>query len=308
MVSVCTVILSRMEEYVSVLSHSLGRNAKHVKEVIFVKVDALAPGSRSWQSNGIEYRMIDYPVTEETDWNTRGFMLMVAGHALGLHHGIDQAREEYVWLTDPDVFFFTAADELYLDLMWYYNLGIVGISHFTPQQQSYLDFPCVTNCMVRKADLPGVWLDFALQSGMRLDERPRRLMPMPGKYLIPGPICPKEFPNPQGTFDVGCHLWQWAKEKDWRWLSFYRNSGDLPNTNDEYGFKDLVYPMNYNTGDYRTNFGLKDDLGHQDILYHRTMAVGQSGESYKRLYDSLFPTQPVDLERNRPLLHVPPEG
>lgn len=290
MISVCTVILSRMDEYVAVISNSLARHSKHVKEVIFVKVDALAPGSRSWQADGIDYRIIDHPLTTATDWNTRGFLLMVAGHALGLHHAIDQAREEYVWLTDPDVFFFTAVDALYLDLIRRYDLGIIGISHFTPQQQSYLDFPCVTNCMVRKSDLPGQWLDFALQSGMRLNENCRKLQPMPGKYLIPGPVCPEQFPNPQGAFDVGCNLWLWAKEKNWRWLSFYRDDGLMPNTNDGYGFKDIVYPRNYRTDDYRTNFGLKDDLGNQDVLYHRTMAVGQSGESYKRLYDSLFLT------------------
>ena len=112
---------------------------------------------------------------------------------------------------------------------------------------------------------------------------------MPGKYLIPGPLCPEEFPNPEGAFDVGCNLFLWAKAQNWRWLSFYRDGGVFPKTNDEYGFKELIYPMNYTTAEYRTNFGLEKDLGKQELLYHRTMAVGQSGASYQQLYDSLFP-------------------
>lgn len=290
MISVCTVILSRMEEYIEVLSDTLCRHTKHVREVIFSKVDSLeVKPDRCWEQNGISFKISDCPVSTVEDWQTRGFILMVAGHALGLHHGIERSKEDYIWFTDPDVFLFTSVDEMYLQLMQKHNLGIVGISHFTPEQQSYLDFPCVTNCMVKRGNLPpNNWIDCSLQSGMRVVENCKTIMRMSDKYLVPGPICPELFPNPDGLFDVGCNLWRWAHEQNWRWLSFYMDCGTLPNTNDGYGFKDLVYPMNYNTSIYRTNFNLMENLGNQDILYHRTMSVGQSGESYKQLYASLI--------------------
>lgn len=302
MISVCTVILGRMEEYVQVLSHSLAKWSQHVKEVIFIKIDSLHVGpKRQWRDNGIDFKILDRPL-DHSQWS-HDSMLMVAGHALGLHHGIDEAQEKYVWLTDPDVFFFTSVDDLYLRLMREHNLGIIGISHFAPQQQSYLDFPCVTNCMIRRDALPpNDWQSEALslQSGMRLVENCRRLASMPGKYLIPGPIEPEAFPNPNGMFDVGCNLWLWAKQNNWRWLSFYLDAGQFPHNNTEYGFKELVYPMNYDVGHYRCNFGLQVKLEHEDLLYHRTMAVGQSGADYLNLYQSLIPNNVSSLPHKIP--------
>ena len=285
-----------MEDYIHVLGRTISKHCRHVKEVIFAKVDAYSIGPvRQWRSQGIDFKILDHPLTTDPDPKNRSFLLMVAGHGSGLHHAIDNATQEYVWLTDPDVFLFSSVDDLYLSLMEKHNLGIIGISHFTPQQQCYLDFPCVTNCLLRKGSLPPPeWLaeELGIYSGMKPSDKIRKLAASPGEYLLPGPNSHYgEFPSPDGMFDVGFNLWFWGKQNNWKWLSFYRDAGLFPINNEQYGFRDLVYPMNYTAADYRTNFGLQDDLGQQELLYHRTMAVGQPGSSYRQLYESLFGTE-----------------
>jgi hypothetical protein len=64
-----------------------------------------------------------------------------------------------VWFCDPDVFFLLPADRLFLGLMRNYFLSVAGVSHHDPGRQCYGHFPCVTCCLVRRADLPDAgWL------------------------------------------------------------------------------------------------------------------------------------------------------
>jgi hypothetical protein len=88
-------------------------------------------------------------------------------------------------------------------------------------------------------------------------------------------------------FDTGCNLWLWNLQRGGRWLAFYLDEwhGCFKYNR---GFCKLRYPLNYNTGRYKTNFGLEDNFGKQDLLYHRTRSALESSLSFRQLYDSLF--------------------
>ncbi len=286
-----------MQDYIDVFLHSLFRSGSQVSEIIFVNVDGCENSETTY--NGVPCRTFGFPFANFEDQAVREWILQICGHALGLHYAIDRANNPYVWLTDPDVFFFNMpVDRIYLDLMEHYDLNIVGVSHFNSSDQCYLDFPCVTNCMIKKDTLPSTdWLkgELHFRTTMKLEQFCNRktIMPMDGKYLLPGPIdgLAETFPNPQGFFDVGCNLWFWNQNK--RWLSFKPRgafSGEF--TYENYGFREMVYPMNYNLCDFRANFELKDSShlmgNHPDLLYHRTRGGRESGKEFKELYESVI--------------------
>ena len=293
MITICTVIFGDMSEYLYVLTDSIRRKTKHVSEVIIVKVDESDGLIREWTNNNIRFRMLGYDLLKHTDGcPSPAWAYMVCGHAFGLHHAIDNAVTEYVWLTDPDVFFLDCIDETYLELMTKHQLHIVGVSHFNPNDQPYGYFPCVINCLTKKCSLPNSeWLNDCLfiRTSMRCKENPVPLASCKGKYLVPGPIpeCLEQFVNPQGMFDVGCNLWLWNLEKQWKWMAFYLDGQDNRSQNN-FGFSDLVYPMNYNLRYYKTNFGLTGSMGKRELLYHRTRGSHESGIPYRKIYDSLF--------------------
>lgn len=290
-ISVCSVILDGMENYTQVFLHSLQRHCANLKEVIFVKVDGIEEGLFYQQEiQGIPCKFIGFPFAKDYNEETQTYILSICGHALGLHHAIDHATADYIWLTDPDIFFFSPVDSLYLDLMQRFDLNIIGVAHFNRSNQAYLDFPCVTNCLVKREALPQPdWLQGSLflRSVMRKGEftNQEKLVQMDGKYLIPGPIgnLSDTFPNPAGYFDAGCNLWLWNNDR--RWLSFTLNQ-----PHPDIGYLDLVYPMNYSTATYTTNFGLTEDLGQTDLLYHRTRGgrdAKNQGVKFRELYDDV---------------------
>lgn len=293
MISVCSVLCGDMEDYVKVFTDSIKNTSKYVTEVIFIQVDASNRRPiRQWKSGNIDFRILGYPLLKEI----RGccspeWAMMVCGHACGLHEAIEQAGNDYIWLSDPDVFFFNAVDDLYLRLMKQYELSIIGVSHFNSLRQSYCYFPCVTNCLLRKSWLPDRnWLlgDLWVRTGMTTRENPECVVECPGKYLMPSPIPSHtmRFPCPDGMFDVGCNLWLWNEEQHGRWLAFYLEQWNKDfETN--FGFTELVYPLNYNTQSYMTNFDLQVDLGVCDLLYHRTRGSHEPGTSFRSLYVSL---------------------
>lgn len=294
-VSVCTVYLQYMKDYLDVFLHSVRRNLKEVKEVIVVEVDTEAETEgliSEGEEDGLFVRRYSYPVGGGLEPIARNWSLMVCGHALGLHKGIELATGDYVMLSDPDIFFFSPVDEIYKDLIRKFDLNIVGISHFWPQEQCYLDFPCVTNCMFRRDRMPGPdWRSdqMCLRSYMRWEEQPISLGPLPGKYLIPGPIpeAYDRFPNPAGMYDCGCNLWLWNDDMQGRWLSFQFPEG-ASFTKSCYGFDKIEYPMNYSLNRFKANFTPNRNLGSGDLLFHRTRGTKTPGPDFKALYESVI--------------------
>ena len=283
-----------MDDYIRVFVDSIRKRTKHVTEVIIVKIDAKNEGPiKTWTQDHIQFKIIGYNLLQHIQgYSSSAWAFMVCGHTFGLHHALEYSTGEYVWFSDPDIFFLSNVDQIYMDLMTKHSLDIVGVSHFNAVGQCYEYFPCVINCMIKRVHLPdSEWLQEQLwiRSGMQLKENPQPLIATPGKYLISFPIpeYQDQFPNPEGMFDTGCNLWLWNLQRNGRWLAFYLDQwhGCFKHNR---GLVKLMYPLNYNTARYKTNFGLKDNFGKQDLLYHRTRGTLESGASFKQLYDSLF--------------------
>lgn len=310
MISFCCAVISKnLEDYLSIIADTLCKNTKLVKEVVFVQTDLRRDRLlRSWSKNGIDFflygmKPLDPPCPEPLKWEQ-----MICGHACGLHQAIKRSKQPYVWMSDPDIFFFTSVDQIYVNLMEKYQLNLIGISHFNSEGQSYKDAPCVINCMMKRDNLPPAdWLGgFHAQSGMRLTENPKPVMSVKDCWLIPGPLDEyyDQFPNPGGIFDSGCNLWLWNEQNKGKWLSFFLEKKQISKTQSYHssdyvknnsGFKELVYPLNYNLRNYTTNFGLTDSLGDSDLLYHRTRGCQEKADSYKNLYKALLPSMSVKL-------------
>lgn len=297
MISFCSAVISKnLEDYLAVLTDTLCRHTKHVKEVILVKTDTLRDRIiRSWSKNGIEFRMygmkpFDPPCPREINWQN-----MICGHAMGLYQAIGHAQQEYIWMSDPDVFFLSSVDQIYLDLIKKFDLNLIGVSHFNAEGQSYQYCPCIINCMTKKSSLPqSNWLGgFQAQTSMKIADPTEDVFSVGDCWLIPGylPEYRNSFPNPLGVFDAGCNVWLWNEQNKGKWLSFVLNTDGLVKDSDyvlnNKGFVDLVYPLNYNTSNYMTNFGLKENFGNIDLLYHRTRSSYEDSSSYKKLYRSL---------------------
>lgn len=304
MISFCSAVVSKnLDDYLTILTDSLCRHTSLVKEVIFVQTDLRKDKLiKSWCKNGIDFKLygmcpLDPPCPRELAWEK-----MICGHAVGLYQAIQKSNQEYVWMSDPDIFLLSSVDQIYLDLIKKYNLNLIGISHFNVEGQSYRYFPCIINCMCKKSDLPNSgWMGgFKAQSRMRIDQKGEDVFSVNDCWMIPGPIKDQfeKFPNPNGIFDSGCNLWLWNKEKEGRWISFFLDTDYLKEKTfsyhlskfhtDNIGFCELVYPLNYNLSKYKSNFEINDDLGSMDLLYHRTRGCQENSQSYKKLYESIY--------------------
>jgi len=303
MISFCSAVISKnLEDYLEILTDTLCRHTKHVKEVILVKTDLKRNRVvRSWSKFGIDFRLygmkqFDPPCPREINWQK-----MICDHAMGLYQAIGYAQQEYVWMSDPDIFLLSSVDQTYLDLINRYDLNLIGISHFNAEGQSYKYCPCIINCMTKRINLPEPnWLGgFQAQTSMLESDPSEFVFSVGDCWLIPGhlPEHRKSFPNPSGIFDAGCNVWLWNEQRKGNWISFYIDPKDLEKSKsydskdffmNNRGFTDLVYPLNYNTSKYKTNFGLTENLGCEDILYHRTRGSYEDSKSYKKLYRSLY--------------------
>lgn len=292
MISLCTVIVKGMEPYLDILADSVVKKCRNVKEVVAIKIDEKEVKLiNKWNIRDVNFKIVGAPLSEHRSKANKEWEMMICGHATGLHYALEYASNEYIWFCDPDVFFLSSADDIFLDCIKNYNLNAVGVSHFNTLEQSYGYFPCIISYLTKKSNLPSPeWLngDFHAWSGMRLSHRCRKIFPTPGKYLMPGPLPSYQysFPNPDGIFDAGCNLWLWNEHKKGRWMSFhlekdrnaFRNNGGVSN---------IVYPLNYNMKNYKTNFGLDVKMPDQDILYHRTRSSKENAGDYCNLYHSL---------------------
>jgi hypothetical protein len=114
----------------------------------------------------------------------------------------------------------------------------------------------VLNCLLRKSEMPD---NSFLEKELTLHNSTPELkdsvenISLKGKFLVPTlmPGTEKYFPNPEGHYETGCQLVIWAKEHNWKWLSFQ--------TSDCY---------NYTSQYYRSNFAIKDKIERRKLLYH----------------------------------------
>jgi len=206
------------------------------------------------------------------------------GHADGLHACIDQVTTSHLLFCDPDLFFCSAVDELYVNLMNKYDLQYVGCSHHSAVANAYSFFPYVMNALVKKESLPPAdWLKGLLKyrSGRLMTEElhgqpPEPENPLwmeaPGKYLLPSPVPGhwQKLPNlkPNILFDTSVNLCMWGIENNWKWLSF-----QTPDTH--------LYTTKYQRGTVK----LTERLPVQKLIYHcvRTNPEGLREEYNKFL-------------------------
>jgi hypothetical protein len=264
MISVCVVLYAGASVFIKTLLESITLRCKHVTEVLIAHVDATDYYEKTWVENNIEFKQFGHPLLKI--WADRSWNALGNGHAFGMHACFEKAKSEYLMLVDPDVFFYIPIDEFYLNLIEKHKIDYIGISHHAAMTQAFTWFPCITNCMFKKSSLPDE--DF-LKGHIRMvnalhiknledHAENKDAEVMNGYWMLQGPIegFYDKFPNKDlsnnfGLFDVGCNLYLWALEKNWRWLSFQTLDCHL-------------YLNIYNRG----NFGFKEKLKKQKMLYH----------------------------------------
>lgn len=236
MISLCTVELDGMEPFLNLFLKSIIKNTKLISEVLIAKIDAVEPYKKEETKSNLKIIRLGYPL-KRTQQGVE--------HALGLHACIDQAKNEYILLSDPDIVYYNPVDQLYFDLMHKHDLNIIGASHHSATIMAYSFFPWIGNCLIKKSTLPKEdFLKGYLKDGEKL---------LDGKFLIPNKIekFANEFPNPKGHFDTGSNLTLWNKSVNGNWLAF--QTADC---------------HNYTTNFCRGNIKLNYRLDKMKLFYH----------------------------------------
>jgi hypothetical protein len=260
-------MLNGISEHVQIMLESVRDKTKHISEVLVAKIDEDLPYAEEELKPGC--------VVKRFGTNLHN---LTHGHALGLHLCIESATKKYVMLCDPDIFFYTAVDEFYLDLIVRHELNIVGICSHNATGQCFSFFPYPMNLMMRRDTLPSPdWMKGRLFFRYNITKHPKvedglaeeaLLTPAPGKYLLQGPIpeFQESYPNkdPNCLFDIGCNLWLWNEERKGKWISFQTLDTHI-----------------YTTGFYKSNFKFKEKLGNRKLLYHQTNSVLAADEGLK---------------------------
>jgi len=288
MISICTVTVDIIEdEVIDIFLESIQETTTLVSEIVIVNVDAKVNKVEEFNFGNIKIKRLSFPIIRidllfkellYTEKNvTPGWICTAAGnqHSLGLHEAINAASNEYVWLSDPDVFFYKNLDAFYLDLMNEHHLDIVGMSHHDSVSYASRFFCNHVNYIVKKSLLPGddfLKGDLFIRSSYN-DEIFDIPIDVTGKWLLPGRITKykDEFPNPSGNFETGCNLWLWAKWNDWKWLAFQ--------TADCHVYTNKYYKGNVKLGKYRM----------ERLLYHGRASVSsaESRNKFRTEYNNL---------------------
>lgn len=152
MITLCTVALRRLDGFIDILKQSIFKHTTLIDEVVIVRVDE--PDCQKEQViRGVNFKEIGYHAGLQERGNPTAVMCLE--HALGLHRGIDEAKNDLVMICDPDVFFLSPVDKLYLDLFLSNDLHIIGVSRPEGVAHANTFFPSVINSMFRKSSLPG---------------------------------------------------------------------------------------------------------------------------------------------------------
>jgi hypothetical protein len=172
-------------------------------------------------------------------------------HALGLHNVINQVKNDYILLSDFDIFFHTDAPAFMKNLMDTHNLDIVGCSYAIVNRHIQGYFPCQIFSLIKKSSLPGP--DFLkgkiILQGQSFD----------GCYLVNADLDPElisQYPYPVGAIDTSHLLWLCAKKLMWRWL--------VIGTEDTH---------NYNAKYYKSNVKEIKLKIQKNLIYHQTGGV-----------------------------------
>lgn len=260
MISLATVFVEKTTEYQQVFLRSVLEKTELVSEVMICCVERPSDFREEWTERGI--RFVKFGPSASYAYKPISYHGPSMQHGLGIHACIDAASNDYIFCSDPDVFFYSAVDKIYHNTMDKYKLNYIGCGrHSAGNDCCYGYFPYIHNCMVRRSDLPGPNF-MAGEYTRRRVEKDIIYHPetgpevFPGKFLFPMRIEAYDhyFPYPDRAFDTAMYLYVWAKQKDWRWLSFL--------TSDRF---------NYTTQYIRTsdNLKIKERLPFHKLIYHQ---------------------------------------
>lgn len=276
MISICSVLLNSIKHYEAIFLESILRKTKLVSEVILAQNDQ-ENGYEEWKERGITFKRIGSKDAAMKNFGkTYGHE-----HGLGLNFAIKQATNEIVYLVDPDVYFYSAAEEFFYNLMQKHQLNAIGCSHHSATELSHTFFPWHGNIMLKKSELPDdEWLKDEL-IGMAEDNYAGLLRGsmnkslLKGKFMFPalGYNLREQYPKPDGNFDTGSGLWLYAHQRNWKWLSFQTNCVH-------------VYTKLY----YRGNFKLTEKFG-RDKLIHHAVSGSIEKEKWEPYYKSYQETK-----------------
>lgn len=259
MITICTTILDDCKDYIPIYLESLAKRTSLVNEVLLAKADSPPSLYDEWTVGNISFKKFG-----TREGITRG--QQGVEHGLGLHECISRSSNEYLLFHDPDVFYYCNVDKIFYDLMDKYKLNVIGVSHCSAAKFAYTFFPCLYNLLVRKSELPDkTWLHNEIrEEGVGAVRN--------GKYLIRTENSKYNhlFPKPDGDFDTGAFLYLWAKQQNWKWLSFQ--------TIDVH-----TYSLKYNRGNVKN-----EKLGNTKLLYHATSSTAGNPltlEEYKLAWE-----------------------
>jgi hypothetical protein len=258
-------MLKKMEGFVEILSESILQKTKLINEVIISVIDGHE--EVKWEKRGVKFQKINCCTPYGTNHQ----------HALGLHECLNHTNNKYIMFCDPDIFFNTSVDEIYLEIIKKYNLDLIGVSHHAATNQAYSYFPCVMNMLVEKAALPD---NVFLKGHLRIRNSILKDTPIPdestleqmdGKYLLAGPIkdYANSFPNKNENcnFDIGCNLYLWSEQQNWKWLAFQT--------------LDCHW---YDTTYFRSNVKNLKIPPKQKLLYHNVAGAMSSANEIAKIY------------------------
>src|SRR5580698_2646572 len=100
MITLCSVMLDKIQNYRKILIQSILERTKLVSEVIFANNSKEPSYYDKWMERGIIFR--EFGSQENYPWADGGNQ-----HALGLHYALDRASQDYLYFCDPDIFFYT---------------------------------------------------------------------------------------------------------------------------------------------------------------------------------------------------------
>lgn len=275
MISVCAVTVAQDHEqknnsvFEPMFIESVVEKLNLVSEIIICNLSARENSFRERQIKGKKIINIGYSSNffHKHSHSVNDFKLLHLGHPLGMRHAIENASNDLVLLCDTDIFFYSAVDELYHNIMQKYDLSYIGACPHGSILYSCKYFPNVLCMLTNRKYLPDkdfMYNKFSVQdivcgkSGeckILSDDYPAVPEFLNGEYLIGRKIeeVAPEFPNPEGLFDTGVYLYLWAKRNNLNWLGFQPADIHI-----------------YTSQIYRTNLKIKDRLPIQKLFFHAT--------------------------------------
>lgn len=265
MISLCNSTVERQLPFTKIMCQSIAKRSKLISEVC-VTISDVENYSENWIDNGIKFtfrggKPLLFPLIGKELNNTARCIQ----HAAGLSRAVEMATNDYIILSDPDIFYRTPVDEIFYDLLKVYNLDIVGVSHPAALTQSFTFYPNVIHSLVRRSSLCDEGFlrnnDWLLKHPHMKEVKNAEKVVDEIKYLNLTPCAVKDninlYPNQNGHFECGSNLCLYGIMHDWKWLSFQ--------TTDVH---------NYTTQYFKSNIKIKERIQRKDLFYHQVGSAG----------------------------------